>query len=150
MRITLFTLVGTALICAGCDSASYTQQYTVQDYLEHPSALEKQLDNCDANKASKSTQCNIAAQALTILQGYIKEMQTDPEQFGQKILDAEMAYAQLHDKLLQLQQDSGTLASQGADTSVVNAAINQTAQAADQKRHEVKALLAVSGLSSPD
>jgi len=90
---------------------------SVAYYLEHPKELSQEVTACQsANLIQQSApHCRMVMEAARSLMELIEEHQQSPQAFGQRVLDAQMKYAQT-----------------------------------GQGEQQVKALLAVIGLNSPE
>lgn len=118
-------------------TACQQQDVTVSYLVEHPHALERELQRCMSDvRSSQLPQCKVAVEAQGVLRGYLEQAQTDPEGFGQRILDVQMRIA--------------TLKADMDAVDVKSAKYAELKKTYDDKQKEVSILLAVAGLNSPE
>lgn len=110
------------ILLTGCNEKP-TPTYLMQ----HRDKLERAMENCQSSIDQKDdAYCKMVGQAVEDFNNLITEQQSNPELFGQKIMDQEIACAKAkNDK---------------------NANADQLAKSCDQ----VEVMLAVVGLSSPE
>lgn len=114
LKTSLLLLLAMGLLTACDQQQTYSKFYL----MTHPAALQKTIQTCHKMQVmaqSFSEQCRIANEANIEISNLVNEQQSNPQGFGQRILEAEMRYA--------VQGDNGD---------------------------EIKILLAVVGLSSPE
>lgn len=118
-------------------TACQQQDLTVSYLAEHPRVLERELQRCMTDpRSSQLSQCKVAIEAQGILRGYLEQAQTDPEGFGQRILDVQMNMA--------------TIKTEMATSDQASAKMAELKKTYDDKQKEVSILLAVAGLNSPE
>lgn len=119
------------LILTGC-AQSYNYDYLVR----HPATLKSELDKCQNSSGSRDANyCAMVNKAAATLMEQLTQQQEEPEAFGQKIIDAETALANLNKEM-----------SQTTDPKHL-AALKQAYAA---KQNELEILLAVMSMSTPE
>jgi predicted membrane protein len=148
LSATLFILIS-ALV--GCK-----QELTYSYLMKHPNVLKQEVAECqsiDEKSNENIKQCQITMNAAADLILIINEQQDDPEKFGQKILDSEIAAAKAKEKMYNAQQVLNRLKSENSPEAEIKAAQNELHQAREdykQRRENVKVLLAVVSMNSPE
>jgi hypothetical protein len=150
--IKLACLAGLVFTLSGCED-----QNNYQYLVTHPAVLKKRMEACTAASKSASNEekqrCAIVVNASTKFMTVVAEQQIDAEKFGVRILTAESDYAVAKAKVAQLQVDLNTLKSGQGTAAQIHAAEETLAAAkkdANDKRFEVKMLLSVVGVSTPN
>lgn len=154
-RFIFFVLASIVLV--GCE-----KEITYEYLMTHPKFLLYQLSVCEKNlslqggdnEKNLASQCQVVMKARENFLLIAREQQQDPEAFGKKILQTEFDLANIKNQLLQAKQNEMLLKSkpqtparelQDAQTSV-----NKITMRYQQKQFELKILLAVVGLNSPE
>lgn len=138
-------------IMCGCK-----EKLTYSYLIEHPAYLKTEFDRCqmmDDKKTNQSTQCDVVMKAADKLSIIVNEMQSDPEQFGEKIMASELDLVKVQDQLKTAQQSLETLKSQNASAAEIQSAqdkLTALQQECDDKHQAIKVMLAVVGLRSPE
>lgn len=123
---------------------------------EHPAFLIQEVDRCQAMQSkteAQSAQCDIIMNAAVSLKPIVDEQQSEPEKFGQRVLDAEMAYAKMKVDLNAASQAVQSLRAKNASSVEIQTAqakLDEMKKQTADKRQELRVLLAVVGLSSPE
>jgi hypothetical protein len=145
-------LVLLLLVMTGCE-----QKRSYSYYMQHPGALREAVGRCQSSALPKSTDqaaaCEIALYAASNVMSLLREQQTDPEAFGQRILDAEAACIRLKASVKRAERSLHEARSGNVSMAEIRAAqddLYKAQQAWNKQLQEVKALLAVVGMSSPD
>lgn len=133
------------------------EQITYNYLMQHPKVLKEKAEACDAQSIvekspAQITECKMVMEAASNMMSLINAQQEDPELFGQKILDAEIASANIHKDLTEAQKNLDKLKTNNPNLSTSNAAVekvNKLKNDYEEKNNEVKVLLAVMGLGSP-
>jgi len=118
--IRLMALIFVPLVLAGCN-----EEVTYSYLIQHPSFLQKEAARCqsyDTLTKNQEAYCEMVDRAVRDVISLINEQQEDPEGFGQRILDAQIA---CHKRSAQTKPDF-------------------------KKCEEAKVLLAVAGLNTPE
>lgn len=151
MRKTLFIL-GIAVIFLSACKERETESY----FLANLGSLRQTMEACQqlnpvAREADKS--CDVAFKAATRIDALVSEWQAAPEQFGKRIMMAQLALTEAQqaacDQLVKVKQ----LKADKASTETVAKAerlldtLNVTLK---EKRNEVTAMMSVVGLASPE
>ncbi len=125
--------------------------------MQHPLELKQAITKCQStNEKSKeqAAQCEIVTYAAVNMMSIISEQQDNPEKFGQRIMDVESAYVKASDELHVAQQalDDFQQRKQTTATEIKAAQgkVENAKKTYDEKREEMKILLAVIGLNSPE
>lgn len=148
--LAFFAVLSSVAALTGCG-----EPFTYSYLIEHPAVLKKELDNCqltNINTPAQSARCEVVLYAAATLASLINEMQADPEKFGQKILDQEMACAKIKTTRQALQQQLAALHAKkvpATDMTTVQSQLEQTEKMYQEQREKIKALLAVAGMGSP-
>ena len=138
-------------ILTGCrEELNYTY------LMQHPVTLKEEVMRCESN-GGKSTPggptCDLVMRAANDFTSIISEQQENPEKFGQRILDAETDCVKAKDNVDDVRQSLVTLKNKHASATElqpVQEKLDQTAKIYQEKKDEVKVLLAVAGLNSPE
>lgn len=150
----LIAVIFVTVFLMGCQEQQLTYSYLMQ----HPDIVKEKVEQCESQSfAEKSqeqiAQCKIVMNAATNLMSIMSTQQQDPEQFGQKILDAEMASAKAKQELIDAQKKLDAFKGKEAPSAELKAANEKLQQAHknfQEKHDEVSVLLAVIGMSSPE
>lgn len=148
---TLAVFIITAFTLSGCD-----KKPTYAWYMQHPEQLKEVIMACasDSQKSPERTaQCDMAMYAAENMQTLINQAQANPELFGQRILGAQMTYADLQKEVV-----SANVAFESLQMKHVAETQLRTAQddlykakkALTDQGEQIKVMLAVVGLSAPD
>jgi hypothetical protein len=136
MRV--FALISLCLIMlTGCQ-----EKKNYGYWMQHPAQIQRELERCHATEAPQCAEVRRAASDFTAL---LREQQMDPEKFGQKVLTAEYQLAQLKHEWQQakavyrVERNSDTLQK-----------MESAQKAYWGKKEEVRILLAVIGVTSPE
>lgn len=88
-------------------SLSACQQPKTYHYLiRHPQQLRPIVDKCNQmvpEQARSSKECQLAARVAIFVNQTLRSLQTNPEQVGQEIMQAQVKYVHLQEKLAALQ-----------------------------------------------
>jgi hypothetical protein len=148
----ILCVISSAALLAGCqDKNDY--QYLVA----HPDYLKKRMVACDTvNKTGtniQKQQCQIVMNAGTQFMATVAQQQTDPEQFGIRILKAESDYMQLKTNAALLTKQLDALHKNNgpaADIHATEAKLELANKACRDKQLEIRLLMAVVGVSTPN
>ena len=139
------------IFLVGCD-----QKHTYSYYVEHPAVLKKAMTACEA-KANKTaeevTHCELVMRAANNIMQLLNAQQTNPELFGQQVLDAQATEVQLKLAVDQAQLSLNKLQQDHASSSEISAAEGKLLNAKkdyQEQRQQVKVYMAVLGMGSPD
>lgn len=136
---------------AGCQE-KMTSTYLMQ----HPDELKQAITDCQAmNEKTKeqASQCETVMYAAANMLSIVNEQQENPEKFGQRIMETEGTYVKATDELREDQRALADLQAKKVSPAELTAAedkMEKAKKAVDEKRDEVKVMLAVLGLSSPE
>jgi chromosome segregation ATPase len=150
MKKFFFTMVMFSAL-AGCNEA-----FTYSYLMEHPAVVKREMERCqglDEKSAEQVNQCALVLQAATDLMSILNEQQMDPENFGQRIMDSELAYTKAYDTLREAQQGVDTLKNKNASAAELQVSqdkVNKAMKSYEETRKEMKVLLAVVGVNSPE
>lgn len=134
---------------AGCQNPNYSLDYLV----EHPLLLKDEIEYCQslANKTPAQAQrCETAMTAGATLMALLSERQQDPEKFGQRVIDNEVACVKARQAYQAAQQGADVKQLRGNELQEAHKKVAEAKQLYEDKRKEVKALLAVIGMNSPE
>ncbi|VVC76239.1 hypothetical protein AQUSIP_15450 [Aquicella siphonis] len=139
------------VLLAGCkDKASYSY------YMQHPAALKAAVTSCQSeyNKtADRAAECEIVLFAAENMISLINEQQENPEKFGQRILTAQMDYMVLKQRAAEADQSYQQLKNTHAPDARLRTAkddLYKAKKACADKLEQIRILLAVVGMGSPD
>lgn len=144
-------LVSLTIALVGCN-----EKLTYSYLIEHSNVLKQKVADCqsiDEKSSEDISQCQIVMSAAADLIIIINEQQDDPEKFGQKILNAESDWVKAKEKLHDTQQILSTLETKKASSVELQAAqrnLDQAKEAYKFKHDQVKVLLSVVGMNSPE
>lgn len=148
-KIILMVFIMSSL--AGCkEDLSYT--YLVQ----HPKILKQEMDKCETmneKTQDQAKQCDMVMYAAAQLTSIINEQQSDPEKFGQHVMDIEAAYAKSKAAVRDAQQTVDALKTKQASATELQAAeanLKSATNTYQTQRNEMKMLLAILGMASPE
>lgn len=130
----LYLLVGLTLV--GCDSSQPSYEYLMQ----HPSELRDAALRCQ-QLTVQSHYCDIVLYAATNAQTMLTQQQSDPERFGERILETQMALANT-------QRDMTLFESSAKQAN--NEKWQQLKKMEADARQELTVMLAIVGINSPD
>lgn len=146
--IILFYLVIPLYGCEDQLTYSYLQQ--------HAGVLKQKVAECqsiDEKSSENIHQCQVVMNAAADLIVIINEQQDDPEKFGEKILTAETELAKTKSKLINTQQivnDLITKKSPAPELQIQQKNLNQIKEAYRAQREQLRVLLSVVGMNSPE
>lgn len=151
--IKLICLAGLASLLTACDD-----QDNYQYLITHPAVMKKKMAACATMSKTASNiekqRCEIVTNASTKFMAVVAEQQTDAEKFGVRVLMAETAYSNAKAKMKQLEADlAAAKAAPTTDVAAIHKMEEDLAAAkkdSDDKRQEVRMLLAVVGVSTPN
>lgn len=152
--MSLFKKVSLILLCFILSACQ--EKYTRAYLLEHPDVLKNEVVKCQQQTMQSEPQtsyCERVMHAASQLMAVINEQQASPEGFGQKILAAEFACVQAKTALANAKQQLKTLRSQKAPNTDIQIAERKVTSLRDEhkdKHEQIKVLLAVAGLNSPE
>jgi hypothetical protein len=147
----IFSILGITLILTACQQTPHTVAYLMR----HPVTLEKDLRFCMSDSSKSDLQanyCNIVLEAQEKIRDYLEAQQIDPEKFGQRIMDTEVAYTALKAEFIGTKRQFELLKTQNvsqAELQPLQDKLILTEKRYREKQQELKVLLAVIGLSSP-
>lgn len=140
------------LLVSACKSENHTYQYLVT----HPRVLEKEFNRCQTllqKTQEQEDQCKIVSNAVQMVTDTISSQRHDPEKFGLRILVAEIALNDYKGKLTHAEEKLTALKEKASSESAIKKAqeeVQGLTQAYNDKRDEVKMLLAIMGMSTPE
>ncbi len=143
MRMKVVAPIFLALLVTACDHTA-TPEYLMR----HPNVLEREVQTCDV-QATNSVYCKMVFNTRSMFVNLIDEMQSDPEAFGQSILDLEMQTAQLRDAVQQAKQKLDQTKPDASDYAAVKENYRNQQIKLDNHLENINAHLAVVGLASP-
>ncbi len=150
--IKMACLVGLASLLTACED-----QYNYQYLITHPEVMKKKMAACEVMSKSASNlekqRCQLVTSASTKFYAIVAEQQTDAEKFGVRVLTAETDYANAKIKVKQLEADLAKARANPGDVTAMHKLEEDLAAAkkdSDSKREEVRMLLAVMGVSTPN
>jgi hypothetical protein len=124
--------------------------------MQHPDVLKQKIADCqstDEKSKEEIKECEIVLYAAANMVSLINEQREDPEKFGLRILNIEIAYMKAKEELRIAQQAVIPLQHKKAmneELQPANKALDQAQKSYLDKREELRVLLAVMGLNSPD
>ncbi len=151
IKYKFFLLLPFICFLSGCDKEN------TYDYLiEHPLKLNQEFTDCqiDATKSpARNEYCQMVAKAANTVSDIIEQEQQDSLQFGQHLLEKEMACAKSKEDLRQAQQTLDVLKQKNAaaaDIATAEQNLNALNQQYTKQHDEIKQILAVLGLNRPE
>lgn len=148
---TLFLILLMMLTLMGCK-----RDLTYSYFIEHPMVLKQTVESCqllNEKSPEEIAQCAVARDAATTLTSVISEQQADPEKFGQRVMAIEAACVQAKETMMVAKKSVDALLMQKAPAAQLQAAQVKLAAATkvyQDQRNEMKMLLAVLGMASPE
>lgn len=153
-KIVTRVMVGAILTLAL--SSCRQEEYTLDYLLEHPKVLEEELFFCSSNQVKSPeqiAQCKMIFRAQEKIKIYLDAMQTDPEKFGQRILNLETTIGQLKTAC---EKANNVLAAiklkhpTPAELQAAELTSSKAQEAYEEKKQELNILLMMAGLNSPE
>ena len=145
------------IVALGLTACHEQSTASVQYLLTHPAVLLKESDRCLSQTMLSTTEIEYCATvvktAVDHMQRYFTILERSPEQFGEQILLLEMRYVEARQAFEQAKQIVHTLRAQSVSAQqlrVAENALQQTSQHYHALRNEVRVLLAIAGLQSPE
>jgi hypothetical protein len=138
-------------VLAGCE-----EKITYSYLMHHPGELQKAILACQSSSdrmLEQERQCEVVMAAGNNMFAVVTEQQADPEKFGQRIMDAELAYAEANDELqkaIQILSDLQNKKASSLDLASAKEKVDQAKKAVEEKQEELNIMLAVLSLSSPE
>lgn len=136
------------LACKDKQSYSYLTQ--------HPIALKEAFDHCqemETRTPEDNTQCEVVMKAAAALTVVIDSMQSDPQKFGQSIMAEQLNAAKLNDERMNAERTVADLKAKNAPAADIAAAqtkLTSLQEQYDKKQEDLKVMLAVVGMNSPE
>lgn len=155
MSIIKKTFIG--ILAVGC-LAGCNEKLTYAYLMQHPDVLKAEIQRCESlsinqRTSENSAQCKIVANAANDMLIFISAQQQDPQEFGQKILDLQMAFAKSAQQLADAEQAVAALKTKNASSpelQTANEKLTQVQNTYENQRQQINAMLAVVGLNSPE
>jgi hypothetical protein len=152
--IKLMSVAGLVCALTACGEDQNNYQYLVT----HPAVMKKKMDACAVMTKTASNvekqHCEIVLNASTKFMAVVAEQQTDAEKFGVRVLNAQTTYANTKAKVKQLENDITKAKAAGtpdiAALHKLEADLVTAKNDCDAQRLEVRMLLAVVGVSTPN
>lgn len=138
-------------IISGCED-----KYSYSYLIEHPFFLKQEFDRCqamDSKAGDQQKHCDVVMQAASKLSTVMDEMQVDPENFGVKIMQAQDSLAKIQEQLQISKQTLADLKEKNAaqaDIQLAQNNVNKFQKECELKHQDVKMMLAIIGLRSPE
>lgn len=132
------------------------EKLTYSYLMEHPNELKQEVVRCqlmEEKTRDQAARCETVMNAAENIASIMDEQQQDPEKFGQKILDTEFAWVKAQEDMLAARQTLNALKTKNGSLAELKAAqdkLNQVQKAYQDRSEEVKVLLAVAGMNSPE
>lgn len=151
MQRTFLMLVCTILL-SGCQT-----DITYSYLMAHPREIRQAMDGCESSSSlssERNAQCQVVFKAAADAQSLINDMLQDRQQFGQKILDAQMTCVTIKAQMKEAKQTLNQLKATNAEAQAIQSA--EASFNAAQKRYQdqqvkIKSMIAIVGmLSSPE
>lgn len=123
--------------------------------MQHPNVLKKELIKCQTDNSTQETgkQCQVVISAAQNLMQLIDEQQTDPEKFGQKIMEiqneyvASLAALKTQQEIVNALQQKNTTS---ADLQTARDKLQQIQADVENKQYELNVFMGIIGLNSPE
>jgi len=144
-------LITLCLGLSGCHEES-----RITTLLNNPSQFQDVLQQCDESRTvdlGKGLSCDLIFSVQEKLESLQEESQTDPEAFGQRILDTEMLLGKFQ---MSIQEAQAVLLSlkqshpSSPDVANLENKLAQAKAAYKQEKFELKLLFVIAKLSSPE
>jgi LAS superfamily LD-carboxypeptidase LdcB len=141
-----------AVLLIGCEKEELNYAYLMR----HPFALEKEYNRCQSLRLTdpeQQTQCKMVNEAAKQIAEIMSQQRNHPEMFGQRILLAETKTSDLTAQLAVEKNNLAELKSKAGSAEqikVQQSKINDIQKDLTAEQSEVKILLAVMGLSTPE
>lgn len=124
--------------------------------MRHPELLEKEFNACrnkNAKTSEEQVQCDMVAYAAANFSSMLIEQQQDPQGFGQRIMDAQIASMKAKEEFQREEAAFNALKTKNTTSAEIAAAqekVDQAKQSYQQKAETVKVMLAVLSLTRPE
>jgi len=147
----IFILIVLPLLLIGCKEK---QSYSY--YMRHPLELKGEITECQSileKTKEQAAKCEIIMYAAMNITALVNLQQQDPEKFGQRILEAQENYAKLKLTERQARNSLDELKNKNAPPAELRTAQDdfyKAKKASADQLQEVKVMLAVVGLGSPE
>lgn len=147
----LITLMVIVPVLTGCE-----KELTYSDLIQQPLVLKKEVERCQSLEEKTNDQityCEMVMNAANYVVPFINEMQEDPEKFGQRILTTQEAYMKAKVDLDKAQQSVDMLKAKNTSASELQLAqdkLEQRRLAYEKIQEEVRVLLGIAGVNSPE
>lgn len=132
------------------------EKLTYSYLMEHPNELKQEVVRCqlmEEKTRDQAAQCETVMNAAENIAAIRDAQQQDPEKFGQKILDTEFTSVKAQEEMFAARQSLDALKIKNGSLSELKAAqdkLDQAQKVYQDKSEEVKVLLAVAGMNSPE
>ena len=140
-----------SFILSGCN-----ENMTYEYLMENPQVLKHEVLDCQSSTEKSQreiSQCEIVMYAASNFNALVTEQQSDPEKFGQRIMETETTVATIKASKIRAEQMLATLKGKKASPAEMKSAqvaVDGFTKALRDKKTELKILLAVMGLNSPE
>jgi hypothetical protein len=128
------------------------KKLTYSYLISHPQELKAEMDRCQTSD-NNDQRCEIVLYAAANLTAIIRDQQANPEKFGQRVMDTQVQCLADKKALQTAKANLAALQKQQASAAEITSAQTEVAKAQQRfkdKREEVRMLLAVLGLGSPE
>lgn len=132
------------------------KELTSSYLLQHPQVLKQEVTHCQLmgqKTAEQEARCRIVMDAAVDLTMMLNKQQEDPEKFGQQLLDTEIACIKLKNEWQKGEQHIASLKAKQASVAELKAAqtdLDKVREQYHQQHEDIKNMLAIIGLSSPE
>jgi hypothetical protein len=144
----VFIISSLALLVMGCQQDEHTLNYLLQ----HPLVLEKEFTRCQALKEvnpAQEEQCALVTKAVNQVSIVANQQRYEPEKFGLRILTAQMEINTYTTELVDAKKELVNLKDE-KKAKRQQIKIDDLQMKMVAKQDEVKMMLAVMGLSTPE
>ncbi|MFZ2315673.1 MAG: EexN family lipoprotein [Gammaproteobacteria bacterium] len=136
----IFLLMMTLLLSACFEKPPQPMTYAY--LMQHPDELAKQYKQCETQKTAN---CELVEKAFFDFSNLFQDERQNPEGFGQRILEAELA-SQMAEDVLKMAQEAYTK----QPTEEAQQVLARAEKAYQEKRDAVTYMLVVVGMGSPE
>lgn len=129
------------------------KEWTYTDLIEQPALLDQQIEQCETTHEAteeKAFQCSLVMQASTYFSSLVNQQKENPEQFGERILQAEMLVAEIEEELRNQEKQLKFQNETQEQLKKTQSRLEETRALYEARVSEVKVLLAVIGKDSPE
>lgn len=140
------------LVCVSSLLVACNEKLTYEYLVQHPQVLKREADQCQSGTTNDPARCRMVMNAKMNFDAMYNDRQVHPEQFGERLLSLQTELVKLKTEM-QAAQAKLTTAKASANPADIQAAQADFAKAEMlyvAQRNEIRMMLAVIGVDSPE